>query len=274
MDVHVTADAAEFTTAAAAFLTADPVENNLPLTILDALGAGAPFGTEPPWFATAIDGNRVVGTAMRTPPYLVALPRMSADTATALGAHLADRDLPGAVGPEPSVAAFAAGSGHRPNIRMRELQHVLRRPPVAATAAGAARSYADDDRDLVVAWLHAFNLEAGLFHAPDPATAIDQGQRSGAGLWLWEVDGEPVSMAGSRRAVHGVPRIGPVWTPLQRRGNGYAAALTAHVCRAALDAGAVACTLFADAANATSNGVYRRIGFTVVGEIVEATFEP
>ena len=38
------------------------------------------------------------------------------------------------------------------------------------------------------------------------------------------------------------------------------------------DAGADACTLFADAANPTSNGIYERIGFRAVAETVEAAF--
>lgn len=63
-----------------------------------------------------------------------------------------------------------------------------------------------------------------------------------------------------------------MWTPPEHRCNGYAAAVTAHVCAEAFAAGASACTLFTDAANATSNGVYTRLGFELVGEIIDARF--
>jgi predicted GNAT family acetyltransferase len=69
-----------------------------------------------------------------------------------------------------------------------------------------------------------------------------------------------------------VPRIGPVYTPAEHRGHGYAAALTAAVAEDALAKGAVAVTLFADAANPTSNNVYRRIGFREVAWVVDLRF--
>jgi predicted GNAT family acetyltransferase len=80
-------------------------------------------------------------------------------------------------------------------------------------------------------------------------------------------------MAGRSGPVHGVPRIGPVWTPPEQRRRGYAAALTAQICAEALAIPSHACTLYADAANATANGVYTRIGFRPVAEIVETVFE-
>ena len=79
-------------------------------------------------------------------------------------------------------------------------------------------------------------------------------------------------MCGRTPTVCGVPRIGPVWTPPDHRRHGYAAAVTGYVCEHALRAGATACTLFADATNPTSNGVYERIGFRPVAETVEADF--
>ncbi len=93
--------------------------------------------------------------------------------------------------------------------------------------------------------------------SPEAArTRVAQG-----GYLLWE-DGEPVSMAGFRTAV-GVGRVGPVWTPPDRRGKGYAAAVTRAATRAILDVGAVA-VLYTDLANPTSNGVYRRLGYRMV----------
>ena len=88
-------------------------------------------------------------------------------------------------------------------------------------------------------------------------------------LRLWEVDGEArsreaVSMAGSTRPSSGMVRVDAVYTPPRRRRHGYAAAVTAAVTRAALDAGASDVVLFTDLANPTSNAVYTRLGYRPV----------
>jgi predicted GNAT family acetyltransferase len=68
-------------------------------------------------------------------------------------------------------------------------------------------------------------------------------------------------------------RIGPVYTPPEHRGRGYAAALTAAVCQAALDDGVESVVLFADVENATSTGLYERLGFQALQERVFLTFD-
>ena len=79
---------------------------------------------------------------------------------------------------------------------------------------------------------------------------------------LWTVDGVAVSMARVHAPAVGVSRIGPVYTPPEHRGHGYAAAVTAAAVDDALHRGARDVVLFADAANPVSTGVYRRIGFS------------
>ena len=75
---------------------------------------------------------------------------------------------------------------------------------------------------------------------------------------VWRVDGEAVSIAGTTRAVAGVARVAPVYTPPEHRGRGYAAAATAAVTRAAARRrGTRDVLLFTDLANPTSNRLYR-----------------
>ncbi len=83
----------------------------------------------------------------------------------------------------------------------------------------------------------------------------------------------PVSMAGVNRPLGGTVRVGPVYTPVAYRRRGYAAAVTAAVSRAALEAGAAAVVLFTDLANATSNSPYQRLGYRPVGDRVVIRFE-
>jgi len=51
-------------------------------------------------------------------------------------------------------------------------------------------------------------------------------------------------------------RIGPVYTPPEHRGHGYAAAVTAAAARGALERGARQVLLYTDLANPTTNRLY------------------
>jgi predicted GNAT family acetyltransferase len=57
-----------------------------------------------------------------------------------------------------------------------------------------------------------------------------------------------------------VCRIGPVYTPREHRGRGYAGATVAAASRALVDEGAQVC-LFTDQANPVSNALYERLGY-------------
>ncbi|MEZ4679331.1 MAG: GNAT family N-acetyltransferase [Caldilineaceae bacterium] len=79
-------------------------------------------------------------------------------------------------------------------------------------------------------------------------------------LFFWE-DGEPVSMVAlARPTAHGIG-IGPVYTPPQYRGRGYASSAVAQLSQQMLDTGKEFCALFTDVANPTSNHIYQAIGY-------------
>jgi len=93
---------------------------------------------------------------------------------------------------------------------------------------------------------------------------------------LWEVDGIPVSMSGHASIVATagatVGRIGPVFTPADQRGTGFGTAITAAMVEH-LQPRCSTIMLFTDELNPTSNGIYERLGFEVVGDIVEFAFD-
>jgi predicted GNAT family acetyltransferase len=72
-----------------------------------------------------------------------------------------------------------------------------------------------------------------------------------------------VYVTGASRPIFGVSRIGPVYTPREQRGRGYAGATVAAVSRRLLDEDARVC-LFTDQANPVSNALYERLGFRPV----------
>jgi predicted GNAT family acetyltransferase len=65
---------------------------------------------------------------------------------------------------------------------------------------------------------------------------------------------------------HGI-RIGPVYTPPELRGRGYASALVAQMSQALLDAGRSFCFLFTNLANPTANHIYEEIGYQTVVDV-------
>jgi predicted GNAT family acetyltransferase len=143
--------------------------------------------------------------------------------------------------------------------------------------AGASRLAGPADRNLLLQWIDDFAAEV-LREGPqrDPGRherSIDVRLGSGdAGFALWEVDGAPVSLVGfGGRTPNGI-RVGPVYTPPEHRGRGYASALTARVSRLQLDRGKQFCFLYTDLANPTSNAIYTRIGYERICDSREIVF--
>jgi predicted GNAT family acetyltransferase len=64
-------------------------------------------------------------------------------------------------------------------------------------------------------------------------------------------------------------RLGPVYTPPERRGHRYGSAATAAATQWALDAGARHVVLFTDLANPVSNSIYPRLGYRLVHDDVQ-----
>jgi predicted GNAT family acetyltransferase len=125
---------------------------------------------------------------------------------------------------------------------------------------GSARLASQSDFAKVVGWFADFHAEAthhsGAGHEELVRFRIDSGL-----AWIWERDGEPVSMAARNVTAAGVARVGPVYTPREHRRQGYGAAVTAACTADALATDARHVVLFTDLANPTSNAIYQSIGY-------------
>jgi GNAT superfamily N-acetyltransferase len=266
---RLTGDLDEFLAAAGGFLTARPVENTLLLTVTDTLrrrGMHA-FGDDPPlfgWWAGA------AGAFVHTPPWSLTLSDMPEPAVPALAAALRDRPLPGVNGEVAVVRAFVGARGGPATVKRRERLYRLGTlvPPQPA-APGRAVPAAEVRRELLVEWMVAFQTEIGESAEGAPRAVENRLD----GLRVWERDGTPVCLAGFHVPVAGTTRVGPVYTPPEHRGRGYGGALTAAVCREALDAGVAAVVLFADVANATSTGLYGRLGFAPLQDRLVINFD-
>jgi len=93
--------------------------------------------------------------------------------------------------------------------------------------------------------------------------------------FLWQNDlGELVSMAAIVRESPNTTSISGVYTPPNARGQGHAARIVASLSKDRLDAGKKACNLHTDLDNDTSNGVYIRIGYKMIGHAARIRLLP
>jgi hypothetical protein len=273
------ADPTSFLADAEPFLLADEARNNLILGIAGTLrDQSDAYSTFSLWLVE--ESHRVVGAALRTPPHNLVLAAEDAG-AEALADDLAAEgvELPGVTGNAPEVDRFVARWRERTGVaaapRMRQGVYALERVLEPSGVAGSAREATEDDRDLLVAWVDAFAAEALHESFPDGGAERTVDLRLGGGrggFMLWE-DGEPVSLAGWGGPTPGGIRIGPVYTPPERRGRGYGSAITAAVSAHNLALGRRFCFLYTDLANPTSNKIYTAIGYERVCESVEYAFE-
>jgi predicted GNAT family acetyltransferase len=150
-----------------------------------------------------------------------------------------------------------------------------------APPTGRLRPAEERDVDQVVAWYDAFGRDAAEQagrSTPHPAPEEDREstlRRIADGtVWIWEDgSGVPVHVTGASRPMFGVSRIGPVYTPPDQRGRGYAAATVAEVSRMLTDGGARVC-LFTDQDNPVSNALYERLGFRPIADQANLVIEP
>jgi GNAT superfamily N-acetyltransferase len=269
----------EYRAAAGGFLASKRTENNVLVTVVETLRARgmAAFGDAAPLFGWWLSsGGAVEGAFVHTPPYGVLLTSVPHQAVESLvESWPSGRQLSGVNAGEEAAVAFAevwwrrtavTSRPHRRERLYRLGNLVFPRPG----PAGHPRVAGTTDKDLLVAWVEAFNDEIGEPGGNAPERVAD---RLGyGGLTLWEIDGAPVSVAGHTRPTGGMVRIGPVYTPPDSRREGYAGAVTAAVSRAALDAGARDVLLFTDLSNPTSNGIYQRLGFEPVEDRVVLLF--
>lgn len=207
------------------------------------------------------------GVAMQTPPHKALVSMTTPAVAQELGRVFVARhpETSMVLGPNETAWAFATGAGAvRPRLVTQEGLYALPQPPPQAASSGLPRLATELDAAILQRWLDAFVVEAVPTSPPDPSAGGRLGRSGRAWLWL-AAGGAPVSMAFNSRRVEGWWSVGPVYTPPEHRGKGYATALVAHLSEWAFASGAIGCTLFTDLANPVSNRIYERIGYRRVG---------
>jgi uncharacterized protein len=281
--VRRSSDAEVFLAEAGPFLAEREAEHNLLFGIcLSLLRDRSVFGDGNAFLAVIEEDGRVVGAAVRVAPFNIVLSEtedLAVIEPLVTEAHEALDSLPGVVGPRLAAATFARGwctlSGAAATVTMTNRIYRASTATPPRGVPGSIRAYRDEDHDLTIRWLDAFVREALPQEAARESSEEMLERRLAdpdGEMRFWDVDGATVALAGfGQRTPNGI-RVGPVYTPPELRGNGYASALVGQMTAELLNGRHRFCFLFTDLANPTANGIYRRIGYEAVGDVEQYAF--
>ena len=265
-------------------LARDPERNTVMMSVLASLIKQGPyaFGAEPPVLGWRAGADTTPSAVMlRTPPHPMHFTTFSAGAPGEAARELAETlaaspvladparlDL--VIGAEPDAEAFAVAwsalTGGTFEVTQRQrLYRLGALTPPDPPAPGTGRVVTEADSDLVRDWEEAFAAEV---HQAGPAPAVTRDKLLTGRVVLWELAGEPLSMAQITPVISGVARIGQVYTPPGHRGRGYGGAATVAATELARARGAGSVILFTDLANRTSNELYQRLGYRPVEDKV------
>lgn len=222
-------------------------------------------------FSSALPDAELLGVALRTPPFNLAMAYPGGAAVAALVADaMAFAPLSGIIGEVAdaqlgaAVWVAATGGTFTPIVDLRV--HELTRVEVVP-GEGTLRAAVESDRERIAQWEQAFYAEALPGDAP---------RRSGPltldGFFLWEEEGVSVSMARGVSAGPHTAVITAVYTPPVYRRRGYATSAVAALSGRLLERGYGSCVLFTDLANPTSNAIYRLIGYRPAGDFSNLSF--
>ena len=283
MELRFFDDPSDFLTTAGDVLAGQPVLSTVIAGVAERIreqreaGVAWPEGV-PCWFVVVLDRDEIVGTAMRTAPfgeYPAYLMPMPDEAVHLLSKTLLARDEPvlGANGALPAVQVFcedmAAATGRTARVgqhtRLFELGDLVEpRPTVGRLRPGRL-----EEQPLIASWYAAFMVDADEQAGREPGespheapTDDELARRIETGrVFVWVDDEDmPVNVTAATMPAYGVSRIGPVYTPKDQRGRGYAGAAVYAVSKLLRESGERPC-LFTDQANPTSNKIYEAIGY-------------
>lgn len=279
MTLRVLDDAQDFLDLAGPLLLEDEARNNLILGITGSLVESPDRYAEKRFWVVLDEDGEPAAAALRTPPWNLVLAWPSDGNALAALADGIDDDLPGVIGAHPEVDLFADRWRHSRGVRATQIRdqgiYALERVQPVLRAAGTHRPAEERDRELLRRWMVAFGDEVLEENDPgrhEATEIVDHRLAGNGGFLLWEDGGEVVSVSGWGGPTPNGIRVGPVYTPPELRGRGYATALVAELSQQLLDGGRTFVFLYTDLANPTSNAIYERIGYVRVAESAMVEF--
>lgn len=259
-----TVDIGEFVAAAGAFLSSRPVEHAPLLTEADYLRRHPQPGADQSYGWWTDDAGRVAGAFLRAPrhlPILTPLPDAAVEELVEV------LPLGAGVGCDVTTVDAVLAASERVGVplvpRHRLVIHRLDVQRPAVPVPGGARVAGSQDHALLDDWFDRL-MAANPGDSSDRAYVVDDPLADGR-ITLWEIDGEPVAMAGRTRVLSGMTRVGAVFAP-----SGDPRLETAVLAAATAGAAAAAGDVLVLAARSDRAGVDRlaALGYRAVRERV------
>lgn len=230
---------------------------------------------ESTWFVV-VEGNAVAGVASQGGPWNIILSPMEAPAVADLAPVLRREvpDAPGLLGPRDVVRAYAEVAVRPITIHMENGVYACTQVTWPETAPdGSARFANERDLSWMIEWMTQFHIDVGEDIAREQATNAMTSKLHTGGFVIWQDEqGAPVSLVGYGNATPRGIRIGPVYTPAEHRGRGYATYATALATQHLFDSGREIVFLFTDLANPTSNHIYQSVGYIHQGDVINVRF--
>ena len=228
------------------------------------------------WFmATVYDDKGVLLTAIMTPPHNLAIyatdNKINASAMDCLIEGLADLQIPGVLAEKEQAKCFAKLYTSSKNLsykvsmdqRIYELTEVNPKVP----QFGTLRLLNEKDMHFFPYWAEAFYAYVDRNKTSMPLPVDEEVYKhriAMKNIYILEVEGIPVSMAGITREMQTVSGLAHVYTPPYFRGRGYASSCVAQLSQLILDKGFAKCVLYTDLANPTSNSIYMKMGYKAI----------
>ena len=268
-------DAGKFLERVQPFLVRREAEHCLILGLLDGLRSGEQWGSQPPLMASVENRDEVVAVVLMTPPRNLILSWIADDSTIDAIAHELRAEgiaIPGVNGSADSAQKFVLKwtelSRCSYRVQMAQRIYQLTRVTNETRSAGHLREPEQSDEALLREWRAGFSIDA---EGMDPSQAREDAalpMPPSRHMFLWELEGTPVAMAGFAGPTPNGIRVAWVYTPPENRGKGFAGACVAALSQKLLYDGRKFCFLYTDLANPVSNHVYQKMGYEAV---VDAT---
>lgn len=234
--------------------------------------------------ATVSDEKGIKLTALMTPPHNITLYATDniivPEAINCLIGGLKDYEIPGVMTEKTLAEYFAkeytARKGLNFKITMNQRIYELKAVNPNIKQFGVVRLIDERDMPFFLYWVEAFYASSSYGKTEMPIPQDEKVYRyrlSTKKLYVLEVDGIPVSMAGYTRELQTAIGIAFVYTPPYFRGKGYATSCVAQISQMALDKGFEKCVLYTDLLNPTSNSIYQKIGYKPICDSLMLKFE-
>jgi predicted GNAT family acetyltransferase len=236
-----------------------------------------------------LDDQRIVGIALKTGHQPMILSPMSMTASEAFAHYILQQNVEFTAvnGPQDTIDSFldtyidatrSNGLSLSRKLKSKQLIYEVKHFQEPTQSKGSPHQLTHDDIEIGAIFLKEFNEEV-KFETNFDLIAFTRAKVEAGLYWFWIdiIDGRKTIVAlgghsfvvANQNGEKSVGRIGPIYTRPLYRSQGYGSHLTAFLTSKLLTDHSCRVMLFADEANPSSNKVYRRLGYEVLGENVE-----